>query len=179
MLPRRALEACGHSGARRDLQAKGAGFTPSRHLGLVQAMQNTPISRPSLKRAAQSVARSVDLKRLVALATPVAHGQTQTSVSPRPPKRSQSRADEAFAFAYPHLLQDWRTAGAELSFFSPLADEAPQESDLVFLPGGYPELHAARLAAAARFRAGVRAGRSKRSGLWRMRRLHGSGAPAD
>ena len=64
--------------------------------------------------------------------------------------------DIAFAFAYPHLLQDWREQGAEISFFSPLADEAPSpDADAVFLPGGYPELHAGRIAAAAKFRAGM------------------------
>jgi cobyrinic acid a,c-diamide synthase len=62
----------------------------------------------------------------------------------------------AFAFAYPHMLMDWRDAGAEISFFSPLADEGPAaDVDAVFLPGGYPELHAGRIAAAANFRAGV------------------------
>ena len=53
--------------------------------------------------------------------------------------------DVAFAFAYPHLLEDWREQGAEISFFSPLADEGPSpNADAVFLPGGYPELHAGR-----------------------------------
>jgi cobyrinic acid a,c-diamide synthase len=64
--------------------------------------------------------------------------------------------DVAFAFAYPHLLSDWRDLGAEISFFSPLADEAPSpDADAVFLPGGYPELHAGRIAAASNFRAGM------------------------
>jgi cobyrinic acid a,c-diamide synthase len=64
--------------------------------------------------------------------------------------------DVAFAFAYPHLLMDWRDAGAEISFFSPLGDEAPAaDTDAVFLPGGYPELNAGRIAAAATFRAGM------------------------
>jgi cobyrinic acid a,c-diamide synthase len=66
--------------------------------------------------------------------------------------------DVAFAFAYPHVLMDWRDAGAQLSFFSPLADEAPAaDADAVFLPGGYPELHAGRIAVAASFRAGMAA----------------------
>jgi cobyrinic acid a,c-diamide synthase len=64
----------------------------------------------------------------------------------------------AFAFAYPHLLMDWREAGAEILLFSPLADEAPAaDADAVFLPGGYPELHAGKIAAAASFRLGVQA----------------------
>ncbi len=66
--------------------------------------------------------------------------------------------DDAFAFLYPHWLADWRAAGATISFFSPLADQAPDPIvDAVFLPGGYPELHAARLAAAQNFIRGLRA----------------------
>jgi cobyrinic acid a,c-diamide synthase len=54
-------------------------------------------------------------------------------------------------------VQGWRAAGAEIVPFSPLADEAPpRDCDLCWLPGGYPELHAGRLAAAARFREGLR-----------------------
>jgi cobyrinic acid a,c-diamide synthase len=65
-------------------------------------------------------------------------------------------SDIAFAFAYPHLLDDWREQGAALSFFSPLADEAPAgDADAVYLPGGYPELYATRIAAAEKFRAGI------------------------
>jgi cobyrinic acid a,c-diamide synthase len=65
--------------------------------------------------------------------------------------------DDAFLFAYPAVLEGWRRQGAELSFFSPLADEPPDPTaDAVYLPGGYPELHAGRLAAAERFRAGLR-----------------------
>ena len=55
-------------------------------------------------------------------------------------------------------MSGWREQGAEISHFSPLADEAPDlEADAVFLPGGYPELHAGRLAAAGSFRAGMQA----------------------
>jgi cobyrinic acid a,c-diamide synthase len=55
------------------------------------------------------------------------------------------------------VLEGWRRQGAELSFFSPLADEIPDAAaDAVYLPGGYPELHAGRLAAASRFLAGLR-----------------------
>jgi cobyrinic acid a,c-diamide synthase len=66
--------------------------------------------------------------------------------------------DVAFAFAYPHMLADWREQGAEIAFFSPLADAPPSpDADAIFLPGGYPELHAGRIASAATFRAGMRA----------------------
>jgi cobyrinic acid a,c-diamide synthase len=64
--------------------------------------------------------------------------------------------DEAFSFVYPHVLAGWRKQGAEIVPFSPLAGEAPPEDcDACWLPGGYPELHAGRLAAAERFRAGL------------------------
>jgi cobyrinic acid a,c-diamide synthase len=70
--------------------------------------------------------------------------------------------DDAFAFLYPHWLMDWRSAGAEITFFSPLADEPPDDAaDAVFLPGGYPELHCSVLAAATRFTAGLIAARDR------------------
>ena len=71
-------------------------------------------------------------------------------------------ATTAFAFLYPHLLDDWHAAGAELSFFSPLANEpAKTNSDAVFLPGGYPELHGAALAAATTTWASLAAARDR------------------
>ncbi|MHB1104141.1 MAG: cobyrinate a,c-diamide synthase [Devosia sp.] len=85
-------------------------------------------------------------------------------VLPLPPlgQRIAIARDDAFAFLYPHWLGDWRGQGAELSVFSPLADEAPDPSaDAVFLPGGYPELHGARLAAASSFKAGLIAARDR------------------
>jgi cobyrinic acid a,c-diamide synthase len=65
--------------------------------------------------------------------------------------------DAAFAFVYPHLLRAWKERGTALLPFSPLADEAPDAgADGIFLPGGYPELHAARLAASRIFLDGLR-----------------------
>jgi cobyrinic acid a,c-diamide synthase len=65
--------------------------------------------------------------------------------------------DAAFAFLYGGQLDSWHAAGAEIEFFSPLADEAPSAAcDAVYLPGGYPELHAGRLAAAVHFLRGLR-----------------------
>jgi cobyrinic acid a,c-diamide synthase len=65
--------------------------------------------------------------------------------------------DDAFCFAYPAVLEGWRRRGAEVTFFSPLADEPPDPAaDAVYVPGGYPELWADRLAAARRCFAGLR-----------------------
>ena len=64
--------------------------------------------------------------------------------------------DDAFSFTYPHVLDGWRSAGAALHPFSPLAGEAPDAAaDAVVLPGGYPELHAGRLAATAGWKNGL------------------------
>ena len=76
----------------------------------------------------------------------------------RPPgQRIAIARDAAFSFIYPHLVEGWRRQGAEIAWFSPLLDQAPPEHcDMCWLPGGYPELHAARIAAASRFLDGLR-----------------------
>ena len=81
------------------------------------------------------------------------------TIAPLPPLGAHIAVarDDAFVFAYPAVLEGWRRQGAELSFFSPLADAMPNPAaDAIYLPGGYPELHAGRLAAARRFVAGLR-----------------------
>ncbi|MEC9434716.1 MAG: cobyrinate a,c-diamide synthase [Pseudomonadota bacterium] len=132
---------------------------PSRHLGLVQAAEHPDLAA-FLDRAAEAAEAALDLDRLAAAARPLAPpapGEAPRRLPP-PGARIALAADAAFAFAYPHQLADWRAQGAEIRPFSPLADEAPApDVDAVFLPGGYPELHAPRLAAAGRFRAGMAA----------------------
>jgi cobyrinic acid a,c-diamide synthase len=74
-----------------------------------------------------------------------------------PGQRIALARDAAFSFIYPHILDGWRAAGAEVLPFSPLADEAPDDrADVGWLPGGYPELHAAQIAANHRFRDALR-----------------------
>ena len=77
----------------------------------------------------------------------------------RPPgQRVAVARDDAFSFLYLHVIDGWRRAGAEIVGFSPLGDEPPPpDCDARWLPGGYPELHAGRLAAASRFASGLRA----------------------
>ncbi len=130
---------------------------PSRHLGLVPAGEHDEL-QGWLKRAADVAAESVALCRLANLTRPLEVSSQLTSSLPPLGQRIAVARDEAFCFAYAHQLMDWRAAGAEISFFSPLADEAPDEmADAVFLPGGYPELHAARLTAAENFKRGMKA----------------------
>ena len=130
---------------------------PERHLGLKQAHEiaDLPVF---LAAAAEAVAPHLDLDRLAALAAPI-HAEGGACGSGLLPlgQRIAVARDIAFAFAYPAQLDAWQRAGAALSFFSPLADEAPaKDADAVFLPGGYPELHAGRLAANRRYQQGIR-----------------------
>jgi cobyrinic acid a,c-diamide synthase len=120
---------------------------PSRHLGLVQAVERDNLEL-FLDRAADWLHRRLDRFALEQTLRKLSV-QSGATLKPLPPlgqKISVAR-DAAFAFCYPHLLQGWRAQGAELTFFSPLHDGVPEaDADAVFLPGGYPELHAGRLA---------------------------------
>ena len=131
---------------------------PERHLGLVQAQEHGALEA-FIERAADAVEAGVNLEALVALAgagAPTGAGSEQVRGIPPLGQRIAVARDAAFAFAYPHLLDSWRAEGAELSFFSPLDDEVPTAAaDAVYLPGGYPELHAGAIASARHFRAGM------------------------
>ncbi|BBE74465.1 cobyrinate a,c-diamide synthase [Oharaeibacter diazotrophicus] len=155
---------------------------PERHLGLVQAGETADLER-LITAAADLVAAHVDLDAVVAATTadrdvngcfktdfptspklagalPRAVATTGFPTGGRLPRAPAGRialaSDVAFSFVYPHLLAGWRADGATILPFSPLADEAPDPgAELCWLPGGYPELHAGRLAAAERFRAGL------------------------
>ena len=131
---------------------------PERHLGLVQAGE-TEALEARLEAIADFVETHVDCARVLELAGDLDLA-SPASAPPavRPPGQRIALAhDAAFSFIYPHLVQGWRAAGAEIVFFSPLADQPPpSDCDLCWLPGGYPELHAGRLASAARFRQGLR-----------------------
>ncbi len=122
---------------------------PSRHLGLVQAQEREDLEE-FIEGVADLVMNRVDVDDLVACAMPLPASKRDFSRSP-PAQRIAIADDAAFAFAYPHLLSDWRASGAEISFFSPLADQAPPDADLIILPGGYPELHAGQISSNATF----------------------------
>lgn len=126
---------------------------PARHLGLVQASERSDLNA-MIDAAADLITEHVDLDAVLTAAAPAQSGQPRPT--PPPSQRIAIAQDEAFAFAYPHLLDDWRGQGAEVLPFSPLADEAVPQADLVILPGGYPELHAGRLAQAITFTQSLR-----------------------
>lgn len=152
---RRALDAIGMPVLGALPRAEGIAH-PSRHLGLVQAEERQDLEA-FLDRAADLVAAHINLDAVLALAARAAPRPSASGPrTPPPAQRIALARDAAFAFAYPHLLEDWRAQGAEITTFSPLADEVVPAADLVLLPGGYPELHAGRLAAAQNFMQSLR-----------------------
>ena len=125
---------------------------PKRHLGLVQAEEQKSIDY-LINEAARFVIEHVDLDAVLQSAGNWSAKPPSGNASLTPPGQHITLArDAAFSFIYPHMLEAWRAAGAEISAFSPLADEGPDASaDICWLPGGYPELHAERLSANKRF----------------------------
>ncbi len=131
---------------------------PERHLGLVQASENDNLAT-LIDRLADTAERYFHLDAIVASAAPLTLAATSSTAVPLPPpgQRVALASDRAFTFVYSHLIDAWRKAGAEILYFSPLADEPPPErADSCWLPGGYPELHAGALANARKFSTGLR-----------------------
>jgi cobyrinic acid a,c-diamide synthase len=129
---------------------------PERHLGLGQACGECQRDA-RFARLADLAERPLGRDEIIKLATAPSITSRKTAAAMRPPgMRIALAQDDAFTFVYPHLTAGWRREGAEILPFSPLADEPPSETgDVCWLPGGYPELHAGRLAAAHRFRDGL------------------------
>ena len=128
---------------------------PERHLGLVQAGEHDGLS-DLLERLADLAERTLDLDGILTHAATWQPEPSARRMLPPPGQRIALASDAAFSFIYAHLLSAWRSAGAEIVPFSPLADAAPRDDcDACWLPGGYPELHGATLANAATFRAGM------------------------
>ena len=139
-----------------SLPRQGNITLPERHLGLIQAEETAGL-QAILDHAGDFIAAHCDLEAIIAAA---AHRALPEAPAPRPLTPPGGRIalarDAAFSFVYPHVLEAWRRAGATILPFSPLADEGPDDSaDCCWLPGGYPELHAARLAASAGFRSAM------------------------
>ena len=117
----------------------------SRHLGLYTAAEVENLQQ-KLALLADAVEEHIDWPRLLALCEkepPALPVQPET-----PPARVRIAVaqDEAFCFTYAETLEAFRDAGAEVVFFSPLRDTAlPENIGGLYLPGGYPELHAREL----------------------------------
>ena len=141
------------------LRAAAGLALPERHLGLVQAGEHAGLEE-FIDRAAAAVSQRMDLEALIHVAGAPRAADLRNSPARLPPlgQRIAVASDMAYAFRYEHLLAGWRMAGADITLFSPLSDEAPAvDADAVYLPGGYPELHGEKLAVAETFRNGMRA----------------------
>src|SRR6201986_967196 len=113
---------------------------PERHLGLVQAEELGRLNE-LISEAARLVAERVDRDALLRLSECAWKPAAKSAACMKPPgQRIALARDAAFSFIYPHIVEGWRAAGAEIMPFSPLADDGPHESaDVCWLPGGYPE----------------------------------------
>ena len=151
---------------------KGPAFSlPERHLGLVGTDELAdPMAR--LDAAADALAATplgqLPVERLPRLQVPTAAIAT-TAAPPRRLLDSRTIAiarDAAFSFLYPANLDLLQALGAQLAFFSPLADDALPDCDAVWLPGGYPELHAEALSARHGLRDALAAHAAAGKPLW-------------
>ena len=132
----------------------------SRHLGLVTAGEDPDLLR-KLDLLADAAEENIDLGALLALGDAPAGAPDRLPASdpgfPAPDVRIAVASDEAFQFCYDETLDAFREAGMEPVFFSPLSDDRlPEEIGALYLPGGYPELHAEALSANRRMRDAVR-----------------------
>ena len=133
---------------------------PSRHLGLVQMaeLQSDPAWDGFVENAGKIIGEACDLDAIISAFDPLAEATPIATKTP-PAQHITLIRDEAFGFTYQHHIDDWHKAGAEISVISALADEAiPSTTGFVFLPGGYPELHLARLSNCQRFFQSLQAG---------------------
>ncbi|MBL4826986.1 MAG: cobyrinate a,c-diamide synthase [Spongiibacteraceae bacterium] len=116
---------------------------PERHLGLVQASE----CRAELEQCFESACQWIGNSALTQLPKPVNFKQQQID---KPDKLLAGvhiaiAKDAAFTFIYADNIQLLKDLGAQLSFFSPLMDKKLPNADALWLPGGYPELHAKQL----------------------------------
>ncbi|OJY53060.1 MULTISPECIES: cobyrinate a,c-diamide synthase [unclassified Pseudonocardia] len=149
---------------RRDALA-----VPSRHLGLVTAVEHGAAATAAVDAMAELVAEHVDLDAMVALASPLPSGaswspadaiggRARISVSEHRYPRTAVFGGAAFTFGYAEHVELLAAAGSDVVVVDPLRDEAlPDGTTALVLPGGFPEEHVAALGANAPLRAAVRA----------------------
>ena len=118
---------------------------PERHLGLVTAIEGV-LTGELRERLATTIERSVDLDRLLAIASPLPSGGVAAPIEGALRARIGVAHDAAFQFYYRENLDLLRAAGAEIVFWSPLADRDVPDVAGFYFGGGYPEVHARALA---------------------------------
>ena len=149
------------------LRREAALHTPSRHLGLIPAGERAASVDAWLPALRDLTSRGLDLDLLMNIArsapgltaepwSPAAEAG-ETSVPPGPPPRIAVSAGPAFTFGYAEHEELLAAAGAEVVTFDPLtAEQLPDGTDALVVGGGFPEVHAAQLAANMALREDVR-----------------------
>ena len=145
------VRACGYLPRLKDMEL------PSRHLGLVTPDQIQDL-RAYTDRLADALMETVDLEAILALARDVSPIRWRESELPHLSKglNISVARDEAFCFLYEDNLAYLEKIGGACQFFSPLHDAAlPQNTDVLLLPGGYPELYGKQLSENTAMRAAI------------------------
>jgi cobyrinic acid a,c-diamide synthase len=138
---------------------------PERHLGLVM-----PDEVAGLDELMNHLADQLTLDASIwnVLAPSAIESSVPSPIAPLlTGKQIAIARDAAFAFIYPANLECLRKMGATLNFFSPLANEpVPVGADAVYLPGGYPELHAKTLSGAEVWSNSIRQCHANGTPIW-------------
>lgn len=133
---------------------------PSRHLGLVPAQEHSPQDE-RWQRLAQQIEETVNLDHLLALSRlntlPQGAAPAIADAALADGLTLALAEDEAFNFYYPDNLEMLEHAGVKIQRFSPLHDAKIPDCQMIWLGGGYPEVHAAKLAANSRMRESLQA----------------------
>ncbi|MDY6870725.1 MAG: cobyrinate a,c-diamide synthase [Actinomycetota bacterium] len=150
-------QACEHAGLPvfGSIPRTEALSVPSRHLGLVTAVEYGRAARDAITAMTDLIARHIDLHTVVARARATVTDAPWDPGVPDPARPGVTvarAAGKAFTFAYPEHGELLRAAGAEVVDFDPMTDELPADTSALVIPGGFPEQHAADLSANASVR---------------------------
>ena len=127
----------------------------SRHLGLVPVVEEPDLISDHLDQVASVLAECLDVDALMRLARTAPKMAAEPGVDEPASVRARIGllGGAAFSFVYPENVEALRAAGAEIVNLDPLRDEGiPNDLDGLYLPGGFPEVFAARIAEHARWR---------------------------
>lgn len=111
---------------------------PSRHLGLMISPEND--YKAIIARAAAHISKSVDLDQLLAMTTQETHAYRDISIQPSGKLKISVARDLSFIFTYEENFRALKQLGS-INTFSPADLSSLPETDLLYLPGGYPELN--------------------------------------
>lgn len=147
-------QACEHAGLPvfGSIPRTEALSVPSRHLGLVTAVEHGRAARDAITAMTDLIARHVDLDAVVAHARATGTDAPWDPGVPDPAAPGVTvalAAGKAFTFGYPEHGELLRAAGAEVVEFDPMTDELPADTSALVIPGGFPEQYAADLSANA------------------------------